>query len=182
MTDRGKGFYRTVTGTITPEYEEALKEHEPQQTEEPQQEEEEQEPPERPPRQQPSLRGETSGLVVPRGKAVGSKAEILSYSLVHQAALILLGILSNTSTYRTRCWVPVSSYALVGLGMWCTHWLGHRKIIPGWFEFHVMGATNAFALFLSCLVLSCLEPFFAPNLKKRQFTKTGSGKTQIGKS
>jgi 4-alpha-methyl-delta7-sterol-4alpha-methyl oxidase len=130
-------------------HQEALKEHEPQQTEEPQQEEaqqeeEEQEPRERPPRQQPSLRGETSGLVVPRGKAVGSKAEILSYSLVHQAALILLGILSNTSTYRTRCWIPVSSYALVGLGMWCTHWLGHRKIIPGWFEFHVMGATNAF--------------------------------------
>ncbi len=27
----------------------------------------------------------------------------------------------------------------VGLGMWVTHWAGHRHIIPGWFEFHTIG-------------------------------------------
>ena len=86
------------------------------------------------------LRGAVSGLEVPRGQPVGSKWEILTFSLVHQVALLLVGVLGNICpAMRTRLWLPASSYALVGLGLWCTHWLGHRKIIPGWFEFHVMG-------------------------------------------
>lgn len=87
-----------------------------------------------------TLRGKVSGLELPRGQPIASKYEILIFSLVHQATLLLVGVLGNICPYvHTRLWLPASSYTLVGLGMWLTHWLGHRKIIPAWFEFHVMG-------------------------------------------
>ena len=70
--------------------------------------------------------------------AVASKRDILGFSVVHQLALLALGAL-GAALGGTRWWIPASSYGLVGIGMWATHWAGHRRIIPGWFEFHTMG-------------------------------------------
>jgi len=83
-------------------------------------------------------RGEATGLDVPRGVEVGSKMEILWFSVVHQAALLACG-LGCAAVLGTRWWATMSCYAMVGLGMWLTHWAGHRQIVPGWFEFHTIG-------------------------------------------
>lgn len=84
-------------------------------------------------------RAERAAQLLERNVTIASKWQILSYSLVHQGLLVLLGLVGSYLLPSMRWWVPCSSYGIVGAGMWLTHWAGHRKIIPGWFDFHVIG-------------------------------------------
>ena len=57
------------------------------------------------------LRGETQTLQMERGDMAGSKLEILSYSVVHQAALFLSGLGAHWLV-GTRVWVPLTTCEL----------------------------------------------------------------------
>jgi len=83
-------------------------------------------------------RGRPSDPAIPHGVEVGSKNEILFFSVVHQTMLLACGV-GCAAIAGTRWWTTLTCYATVGLGMWLTHWAGHRQIVPGWFDFHTIG-------------------------------------------
>lgn len=68
-----------------------------------------------------------------------SSKQLLWFSLLHQAALLLTG-LAGWMLAGCRPWVCLSSYLMVGIGLWGTHWAGHRRWVwQPWFEHHTIG-------------------------------------------
>jgi len=64
---------------------------------------------------------------------------LLWFSLLHQLSLLLVGLAAWWIT-GSRPWIGNSTYLLVGLGLWCTHWFGHRRWFwRAWFNEHTMG-------------------------------------------
>lgn len=87
----------------------------------------------------PRLEGSRTGGDVGVCSSVCSSKQLLWFSILHQAALLLLGFLGWLVS-GCRPWLTLSSYLVVGVGLWVTHWAGHRRwVSPAWFDFHTIG-------------------------------------------
>lgn len=99
--------------------------------------------------------GGTAAMPAPAGSSgssgpICSRKQLLWFSVVHQLSLLLLGLLAwaagmaaGLGSHCRVCWLPLSTYVVVGLGLWGTHWAGHRRWVwPSWFDFfeaHTIG-------------------------------------------
>jgi len=73
------------------------------------------------------------------GSAVASSSQLLWFSVLHQLTLLLVG-LTAWWVAGSPPWLGLSTYFIVGVGLWCTHWLGHRRWFwQRWFNEHTLG-------------------------------------------
>jgi len=71
--------------------------------------------------------------------SISTSSQLLWFSLVHQLTLLLIGSIAWWTT-GSRLWIGHSTYLIVGLGLWCTHWFGHRRWFwRAWFNEHTIG-------------------------------------------
>eukprot|EP01052_Picozoa_sp_SAG31_P043337 SAG31_NODE_7186_length_1762_cov_1.696332_1_plen_448_part_10 len=81
----------------------------------------------------------SADTVEARGSAVASSSQLLWFSVLHQMALLLFGFSAWWLT-GSPPWLGLSTYIIVGVGLWCTHWLGHRRWFwQRWFNEHTLG-------------------------------------------
>ena len=86
-----------------------------------------------------ALAAEVAQLESADGNLIVSKQHLLVYSLLHQLALLAIG-LAGWAALGCRWWLPLTTYVVIGHGLWVTHWAGHRRwIFQKWFDHHTIG-------------------------------------------
>jgi hypothetical protein len=93
--------------------------------------------------------GIVTGYTIPAGllqtndktgvTSICGKYKLLWFSLLHQLLLLAIGV-AGWLLCNSRIWIPATTYMVIGIGLWITHWAGHQRwIFHAWFVHHTVG-------------------------------------------